>query len=99
MRQITIEAYNAFQNNKRFKKSNTEVIVKGDYVVMELFGNAIVKKVNGEIFISDAGWATMTTRERLNLFVRKIRKHYDSLIINEKIVLENNKWYNINQLQ
>ena len=99
MRQITSDAYDAFKNNKRFKRSNTEVIVNGNEVVIELFGNKIVKKINGEIFISNGGWNSVTTKERLNPFVRRIRKNKNSLIINEKIVLENKKWYHLTELQ
>jgi CO dehydrogenase nickel-insertion accessory protein CooC1 len=99
MRQITTDAYNAFKNNKRFKRSNTEVVVNGNEVVIELFGNKIVKKINDEIFISNGGWNSVTTKERLYPFVRRIRKNKDSLIINEKVVLENKKWYHLTELQ
>ena len=99
MRQITIEAYNAFKNNQRFKRSNTEVIINDNITVMTLFGNSIVKKIDGETFISNGGWSSVTTRERLNPFVRRIRKNKDSLIINEKIALQNSKWYNLNDLE
>jgi nucleoside-triphosphatase THEP1 len=99
MRQITIEAYNAFKNNQRFKRSNTEVIINDNITVMTLFGNSIVKKIDGETFISNGGWSSVTTRERLNPFVRRIRKNKDSLIINEKIALQDSKWYNLNNLE
>jgi hypothetical protein len=99
MRQITIEAYNAFKKNKRFKRSNTEVIINNNITVMKLFGNSIVKKIDGEIFISNGGWSSVTTKERLNPFVTRIRKNKDSLIINEKIALQNSKWYNLKELE
>ena len=31
-----------------------------------LHGNCIAKRVNGKIFISNAGWNSNTTKERLN---------------------------------
>lgn len=99
MRQITIEAYNAFKYNQRFKRSNTEVIINNNITVMKLFGNSIVKKIDGETFISNGGWSSVTTRERLNPFVRRIRKNKDSLIINEKIALQDSKWYNLKELE
>lgn len=100
MRQITSDAYYAFQNNERFKRSNTEVkIYPGGTKVLLLHGNEIVKYENGETFISDAGWATNTTRERLSPFVTgTIRRKYDEIIINEKVVL-NNKWLNLNSIE
>jgi len=99
MRQITIKAYNAFKNNERFKRSNTEVIINNNITVMKLFGNSIVKKIDGEIFISNGGWSSVTTKERLNPLVKRIRKNKDSLIINEKIALKDSKWYNIKELE
>jgi len=98
MRKITIDAYNAFTNNTRFKKDNTEVIINDNCTVMKLHGNEIVKKIDDEIFISTAGWPTNTTRERLYPFVRRIRKHRDSLIINEKVKIDS-EWYNLNELK
>ena len=51
-----------------------------------------------EKFISDAGWATNTTRERLSPFVRgTIRRKYDEIIINEKVVLTD-EWLNLNSI-
>ena len=97
MRQITTEAYNAFKNNVRFKKSNTEVIITDDSTVMELFGNKIAKKVNGEIFISNGGWNSVTTKERLSPFVNKIRKCKNSIILEEKMELTR-EWINLNEL-
>jgi len=99
MRKITSDAYNAFKNNRRFKRSNTQVLVNGNIISIELFGNPIVKKIDGEIFISNGGWSSVTTKERLNPFVKRIRKNKDSLIINEKIALKDSKWYNIKELE
>ena len=66
MRQITRDAINAFTSNVPFSRDNTTVHVSDDATIMRLHGNLIAKKINGELFITDAGWDTMTTKERLN---------------------------------
>jgi len=62
MRKITRLACDAFHNSRYFKLSNTEVICGS----MILFGNVIAHWRDGMIWISTAGWNTMTTIERLN---------------------------------
>lgn len=54
----------AFENCDSYGKVNTEI--KDD--TMYLFGNAIVKFVNGKIMFRMAGWNSPTTRERLSGF-------------------------------
>ena len=56
-----------------FKRGNTAVVIKEaaddeqDRAHLELFGNVIAKrKGDGSIVITDAGWPTATTRERLS---------------------------------
>jgi hypothetical protein len=66
MRQITIESVDAFNNNRPFKKSNMEVTVYNDKTCLWLFGNCIATKEGGSIRITDCGWPTVTTKERLN---------------------------------
>lgn len=68
MRKITQEAVNAFANNKAFKKQNMEVRVenKPAQTCLKLHGNTIAKKVDGALFITNAGWLSNTTKERLN---------------------------------
>lgn len=99
MRQITSDAYDAFKNNKRFKRQNTEVkIYPSGTKILLLHGNEIVKYENGEIFISHAGWATNTTKERLSPFVNRIRRIKDSIVIEEKVKLTR-QWFNLNDLR
>lgn len=62
MRRITFDAVNAFLNNYRFKKSNTQVINGSMY----LYGNCIAWHEKGRIWISNCGYKTVTTKERLN---------------------------------
>lgn len=73
MKLITQESISAFNNNKDFKKGNTTVVATGNVVMMYLFGNQIAKKVivdydNNlwELSITNAGWKSNTTKERLN---------------------------------
>ena len=75
MRQITIDATNAFNNNRQFKRSNTEVRIVDGYngaepdetqIELRLHGNLIAWKNNAGMFISTCGWQSVTTKERLN---------------------------------
>jgi len=68
VRQITIDAVRAFNNNYKFKRSNTEVRIIGDYeqTQLRLHGNLIAYKDNTGTYISTCGWHSTTTKERLN---------------------------------
>lgn len=67
MRKITKESIQAFYNRKPFKKSNMIVENKEEKTYLKLFGNiiAIIDEAN-ELFITTAGWNSVTTRDRLN---------------------------------
>lgn len=63
MRQITREAMEAFCEGRRFKKSNMEVTGNSMY----LHGNKIAwRDRNHQLWISNCGWQSNTTKERLN---------------------------------
>ena len=62
MRKITREALQAFTNGYGMKKANMEVNDNGMY----LHGNLIAKFENGKLMISNCGWWSNTTKERLN---------------------------------
>lgn len=71
MRKITFDAVAAFYNEKPFKRGNTEVEVfictllrKTVYLI--LHGNTIARLKNGKLTISNGGWSSNTTKERLN---------------------------------
>ena len=98
MRRITSDAHEAFVNNRRFKQGNTEVVVEenGD-VKMLLFGSEIVKKVNGEVFISTANYPNNTTLERLRAFVI-IGYRKGKLMLDNKYEWDGN-WVNLNLLE
>ena len=62
MRKVTRETCAAFMAGNHLKIGNTEST--GDELL--LHGNCIAKRVNGVVLISNAGWETVTTKERLN---------------------------------
>jgi hypothetical protein len=69
MKKITLDAVHAFMNAEKFKRDNTEVEVFENVTVLKLFGNKIAWLFNDPertLTISNAGWDTKTTKERLN---------------------------------
>lgn len=70
MRQITRDAVNAFNAGHSFVRSNTEVKVFGTgarkVVSLYLHGNEIARKDDMGTMITNAGWFSNTTKERLN---------------------------------
>jgi len=71
MRKITQQATEAFLNFKEFKKDNTEVKIEqvedlGPVAHLFLHGNRIAFRHKLGLAISDGGWDTRTTKERLN---------------------------------
>jgi|688.fasta_scaffold1257390_1 hypothetical protein len=72
MRKITQNAINSFLNDNPIKIDNTQVILNANYgnpqTELYLFNNLIALKPFGsdKISISNAGWKSKTTKERLN---------------------------------
>jgi hypothetical protein len=69
MRAITRESVQAFLNGTPFKKSNTQVEIGiGGTVFLSYHGNIIAyKEMNSSKFIiTNCGWFSNTTKERLN---------------------------------
>jgi hypothetical protein len=66
MRKITEQAADCFHNILPYKKSNTEVTVDNGVVRMYLHGNCIAQKTPLATTITNCGWSTPTTKERLN---------------------------------
>lgn len=63
---VSKEAALAFWRGRPYAKGNTAVIVDGNKVTMTLFGNVIAEVVDGlSARITNAGWPTATTRDRL----------------------------------
>jgi len=66
-RKITKESISAFLDRKPFKKSNMEVDECYGQFRLKLHGNTIaVLDEFGMLSVSNAGWASNTTKERLN---------------------------------
>lgn len=69
MRKITEDAIRAFRNNQPFKRDNTQVMIGETSRILCLHGSVIAEMdSNGGLWINDAGWQTVTTKERLNGF-------------------------------
>ena len=68
MRQITQDAAIAFEQDRPFKRDNTEVKVYDGSTQLLLHGNIIAArfKGSGKVMFTLAGWGTPTTRERVN---------------------------------
>lgn len=75
MRKITQEAIDAFMSGNAYNNGNTRVILydkmyedTNPKIGLELHGNKIAGRdlITGEIDITDAGWMTNTTQERLS---------------------------------
>ena len=66
MRQITSVAADHFHTGISWKRDNTEVTVEGDVVKLRLFGNCIAQKTPLAYTITNCGYFTNTTKERLN---------------------------------
>ena len=78
MRQITKESRDAFMHCENYKKSNMEVRNGSMY----LHGNRIAWwDKNGQLWITNCGWDTPTTKERLNA------------LPNVHIIQRNYQWY------
>ena len=67
MRIITNQSINAFYNNTPFKSGNTSVCVLPDVTILSLHNNPIAYKyADGTLQITNCGWFSNTTKERLN---------------------------------
>ena len=92
MKQITKKMADAFINGKCYKNSNTEVVVNhyancGTLTQIYLFGNCIAQHDENGLQITNAGWFSVTTKERLNALpgVSICQKNY-------KWFLNGNEW-------
>tara|TARA_R110000787_G_scaffold261168_1_gene366477 strand:+ start:184 stop:495 length:312 start_codon:yes stop_codon:yes gene_type:complete len=66
MKKITQESVAAFEAGNNFRKGNTEVENVDGEVRLRLHGHTIAKSNAQGLFVSNAGWETKTTKERLN---------------------------------
>jgi hypothetical protein len=90
MKKLTILSVESFLARKpRYRHGeNTKVLLsnKGD-AILTLFGNPIaVNMRDGRLFITDAGWRTRTTSERLNgLPGVQIRQNRGNYLLNGQL--------------
>ena len=68
MRKITAQAVNAFYQGKSYFGGNTKVEIEDGVIYLSLFGNNIAKRnlTTGQVEITNSGWKSVTTKERLN---------------------------------
>jgi hypothetical protein len=73
MRAVTQNAVTCFRNGGNETFSNTRVVTENGVSKMYLFGNLIATldhNVGGVMKITNAGWTSNTTKERLNALPR-----------------------------
>jgi hypothetical protein len=87
-RKITEESLQNFYLRKKFNKSNMSVEITSEgFTLLKLHGNTIAGKDYEGTWITDAGWPTRTTFERLNGF--------DNIRVNTKkgqVYLNGEEW-------
>ena len=69
MRQITKDSISAFMSAKKFNRQNMQVEVLPNVTILYLHNNAIAYRYNDPqrtLMITNCGWFTPTTKERLN---------------------------------
>jgi len=82
MRKITKQSIQAFYNDKPFNRQNMSVEVLPNVTVLKLHGNPIAYRYNDPqrtLSITNAGWDTVTTKERLNALngVKIVQKDFE----------------------
>lgn len=65
-RKTTTQAINAFMSGRKYKSSNTQVLIEDGISKLYLFSHLIAIKDNSTISICNANHFTNTTKERLN---------------------------------
>jgi len=82
MRQITQDIVNAFQNSRSLRIDNSRT----DGESLWLFDNKIAEIRRDGLWISNAGWDSRTTNERLNgLSGVHVRKQRGTLLLNDRV--------------
>ncbi len=88
MKQITEESVNAFLNRRGFNRQNMKVAILDNKCYLLLHNNIIaILHPDNTLMISNAGWQSNTTKERLNGVIRL------SGINIEPIYQKNWQWY------
>ena len=89
MRKVTETQVNNYLNDVQKTVGNTTVSVNEDTTAMMYHGNIIALKdrKSGAIQITNCGWETNTTKERLNGLIQAVKGH------EQKIYQRNFNWY------
>lgn len=92
MRKITRDIVNAFQNSRSLTIGNSRT----DGESLWLFGNKIAEIRRDGLWITNAGWDSVTTKERLNgLIAVKIRNRRGTWILNDRPW--SGEWVNVDE--
>lgn len=83
---ISAEAAKAFYNGRTFRRTNTEVTTYNDESSLYLHGNRIAWTSNGRqvLNISQRGWDTATTNDRLRALGVSVYHKRGQLYINDE---------------
>jgi len=104
MRQITEKSVKNFLNEDNFNKNNTQVLKNEDTTGFYLHGNLIALNRKGKIIITNAGWFSNTTKERLNGILQNLgfdkiyQKNFEWFLAGQKWngkparLLKHNRW-------
>lgn len=73
MRQITDDSVRAFRNHENFSRGNSRVTTGMCYTAYYLHGKRIAVQERSKTYpvLTDCGWDTPTTRDRLNAILRR----------------------------
>jgi hypothetical protein len=110
MRKITQESVNAFLDGRKFSKGNMTVELWMNEIELRLHGNLIARMDADErnIFVSFAGWNSVTTKERLNGLAKFAFNQKPFYIRNSELFAQSdagairaidlNSWYSLREL-
>jgi hypothetical protein len=76
MRKITQQFATALEENTNLNKGNTAVEKRGHVSYGYLFGNRISARTDNYLCLTNAGWCTPTTKDRLNGLLKHFRLPY-----------------------
>ena len=89
MRKVSREVITAFLKNETRKVGNTYT----NRGFLYLYGNQIASNINGTIRIFDGGFATATTKERLNALLQLMNDSGNFETVADCIYQRNYQWF------
>lgn len=72
MRKISELSVQAFLSGTPFKNGNMKVFGNKENTLLTLHDNVIASKQDNRLILTDSGWQTVTTKERLNAVLNAI---------------------------